>query len=348
MLVAVFLGPVVAFHGEGEHARALVVCLFKGGTATRQRAGELRLVVLHRGKIHLGGYGHLLAVVGERSQLGVVEQADAVDIQRIAGTDLVTVAEVVGRRNDDVQLFGELVALIVKLDDFLRPFGGVVVEVVNDRSHERTLSRRFLHAQHGAVAVGHLNSLDAAAQDAACHADLFHRLERSFPQIGHSREVFRGVLLGMAALIEERHGVGQMRKGYAAVGAAVGLLNRANSFEKGIGPRLAQREIAGGIGSQRTETYKIVLNGRIYIAFFRLFGHKSLCGDRLLHVRSLPSHRLLANLCGTWLFVAIYRVAFLPNVEASIQMERRLRRFRLRLGLHVKPHATCEEHAAAK
>ena len=344
MLVAVFLGPVVAFHGEGEHARALVVCLFKGGTATRQRAGELRLVVLHRGKIHLGGYGHLLAVVGERGQLGVVEKADAVDIQRIAGANAVAVAEIVGRRKDNVQFLGKHIALIVELDDLLGPFVGIIAEILDNRSHERALCRRFLHAEHGAVAVGHLDSIDAAAQNATGHADLFHRLERSAPQIGHGGKALRSILITVTALVEERHGVGQMRKGNAAIRAAVGFLNGTKTLKKGISPRLSQREIAGSIGAKRTKTHKIALDGRIYVGALRLPGNKLLFSYRLLHVRSLPAHGLLAHLRGAGRLVGVYRIAVLPLVEASRQLKRRRSR---RLGMGVEPEATCQEHAAA-
>ena len=250
---------VVALNAQGEHAGSLVVALLHLGAHALLRVRHLGLVHVIRsvhgvvvaicGERLVQLHGVALAVGSrERGKRVIVDELHVVDGERVAVHDVVAVAEVVGSRENHVQLLHACVLVSVnEVDSVARPLAvGAALDALHYLSHASSaLGRRHIatrshrHVEDIAVAVLHVHLLSRAHHDGVARHVLL--CPRAVPEISQHRSFL--VALRVVALVVEAHGVGTECEAAAAERAAVRVLHR-ETLHLRRSERCAEREIS--------------------------------------------------------------------------------------------------------
>ena len=86
MLVLVLLAPVIALHGEGQHARLFIICLFDGGGVAVGGAGQLAFIICFIRQVvaRRSFLEDVFTVVSQSCQFGIIEVFQIVNEHDIA------------------------------------------------------------------------------------------------------------------------------------------------------------------------------------------------------------------------------------------------------------------------
>ena len=299
---------VVALNAYGEHAGRLVVALLHLGAHALLRVSHLSLVLVIR-SVH----GVVVAVCGERlvqlhgvalavgsrecGKRMIVDELHVVDGERVAVHDVVAVAEVVGSRENHVQLLHACVLVGVnEVDSVARPLAvGAALDALLDLSYTLSaLGRRHLatsscsHVEDVAVAVLHVHLLSRSPHDGVARHVLL--CPRAVPEISYHRSVL--IAIRVVALIVEAHGVGTECETAAAKCAAVRVLHR-DASHLCRSERRAKREISRNLIACDRSVVKV---SGLSSAILTLYSVDNLLlANSCIHVRSVPSLGLCAR-----------------------------------------------------
>ena len=227
----------------------------------------------------------------------IVDELHVVDGERVAVHDVVAVAEVVGSRENHVQLLYACVFVGVnEVDSVARPLAvGAALDALLDLSYTLSaLGRRHLatsscsHVEDVAVAVLHVHLLSRAPHDGVARHVLL--CPRAVPEIRQHRSVL--VAIRVVALVVEAHGVGTECEAAAAERAAVRVLHR-DAPHLCRSERCAEREVSRNLIASDRSIVKVSGLSRAVLALYSV--DNLLLADSCFHVRSVPTLGLCAR-----------------------------------------------------